>query len=118
MTDRIPCLSSVVRSDIHDQRVVEERVPLSPNMGVAPPISTGLLVDMNFETSIIETYRPPPWPVPYDVDLGHPMTPPVTRETVGNKTDTVAQARGAKSVESSTHSTSASAEKLEDLKQR
>uniref|UniRef100_A0A7N0VJA6 RING-type E3 ubiquitin transferase n=1 Tax=Kalanchoe fedtschenkoi TaxID=63787 RepID=A0A7N0VJA6_KALFE len=99
----------------YGQRVVEERVPLSPNTGVTPTMSTGLLVDTNLEISSIETYRPPPRPVPYDVDLGHPQTPPITRGTGGNKTDAIAQARGAESVESSTHSTSASTEKIEDL---
>ncbi|CAM8876673.1 unnamed protein product [Rhodiola kirilowii] len=97
------------------QRVVEERVPLSPNIGVTPAFSTGLLVDTNLETQTIETYRPPPPPVPYDVDLGLPQTPPATQEIGGNKNDTGAQAREPESGGSSIHSTSGSTEKIEDL---
>lgn len=36
--------------------------------------SAGLLVDTNLDTSIPDTYTPPPPPIPYDVDLGHPQS--------------------------------------------
>ncbi|CAM8879692.1 unnamed protein product [Rhodiola kirilowii] len=82
-----------------------------------PLFSTGLLVDTNLETQTIETYRPPPPPVPsYDVDLRLPQTPPATQEIGGNKNNTgSAQAREPESGGSSIHSTSGSTEKIEDL---
>ncbi|KAK1436246.1 hypothetical protein QVD17_02025 [Tagetes erecta] len=61
----------------------EERQPLSSSGGAA---STGLLVDTNLETSIPDTYRPPPAPIPYDVSVGPPRSPlNNSRETSGVK---------------------------------
>lgn len=45
------------------------------NHGTTIVLSPGLLVDMNLDTSIPDTYRPPPPPAPYDVVLGHTQTP-------------------------------------------
>lgn len=53
----------------------EERQPLSSNNGVPSALSTGLLVDTNLETSIPDTYRPPPAPIPYDVNVDRPRSP-------------------------------------------
>ncbi|KAK9276604.1 hypothetical protein L1049_006139 [Liquidambar formosana] len=71
---------------IYCRRTSEELVPLSSHHGAASALSTGLLVDTNLET--IDTYRPPPPPMPYDVDLGRPQTPPGAQEICGNKDDT------------------------------
>ncbi|KAL6333346.1 hypothetical protein AAG906_028531 [Vitis piasezkii] len=54
----------------------EEHELLSSRHGAASTLSTGLLVDTNLGISPPDTYRPPPAPIPYDVDLGHPQTPP------------------------------------------
>ncbi|XP_076910488.1 putative E3 ubiquitin-protein ligase RHB1A [Bidens hawaiensis] len=63
----------------------EERQPLSSSNGAA---STGLLVDTNLETSIPDTYRPPPAPIPYDVSVGPPRSPlNSNREASGVKQD-------------------------------
>nr|XP_043638623.1 probable E3 ubiquitin-protein ligase RHB1A [Erigeron canadensis] len=63
----------------------EERQPLSSNNGAASVLSTGLLVDTNLETSIPDTYRPPPAPIPYDVSAGPPRSPLNNREPSGIK---------------------------------
>lgn len=63
----------------------EERQPLSSNSGVPSVLSTGLLVDTNLETSIPGTYRPPPAPIPYDVNVDRPRSPLNNREASGNE---------------------------------
>ncbi|KAF8027633.1 hypothetical protein BT93_E0520 [Corymbia citriodora subsp. variegata] len=65
----------------------EQLVPLSSHHNSAPTISSGLVVDTNLETSSIDTYTPPPAPLPYDVALGHPQTPLRPQESTGRKTD-------------------------------
>ncbi|XP_034702567.1 probable E3 ubiquitin-protein ligase RHB1A isoform X2 [Vitis riparia] len=72
-------------------RASEEHEPLSSHHGAASTLSTGLLVDTNLGTSPPDTYRPPPAPIPYDVDLGHPQTPPAAEESCVNKNDTAVQ---------------------------
>ncbi|KAL6181898.1 hypothetical protein ACLB2K_048546 [Fragaria x ananassa] len=97
-------------------RTSEEHVPLSSRQG-ASALSTGLLVDTNLDTSIPDTYRPPPAPIPYDVSAERPQTPPVAQDISGNKSDatlhtttsdSVQQAPGDNPQETST--------KCEDLK--
>ncbi|KAJ9709393.1 hypothetical protein PVL29_001053 [Vitis rotundifolia] len=66
----------------------EEHELLSSHHGAVSTLSTGLLVDTNLGTSPLDTYRPPPAPIPYDVDLGHPQTPPAAEESCVNKNDT------------------------------
>lgn len=68
-------------------RASEEHVPLSSHHGATSALSTGLLVDTNLDTSVPDAYRPPPAPIPFDVSLGHPQTPPVTQEICGSKSD-------------------------------
>lgn len=97
--------------------MVEERVPLSPNIGVPPTFSTGLLVDTNLETQTIETYRPPSPPIPYDVVQGCVHSPPATQEICGDKNSAGSRGREPGSVESSTHSTTESTEKIEELEE-
>lgn len=36
--------------------------------------SSGLLLNLNLNTSVPDTYRPPPAPLPYDVVLGRPLS--------------------------------------------
>lgn len=71
-------------------RTSEEHVPLSSRQG-ASALSRGLLVDTNLDTSIPDTYRPPPAPIPYDVSVGRPHTPPLAQEISGNKSDATLQ---------------------------
>ncbi|KAF8379549.1 hypothetical protein HHK36_028989 [Tetracentron sinense] len=77
---------------------LEERVPLSSHHGAASTLSTGFLVDTNLETSIPDTYQPPPAPMPYDVDLGRPQTPPGTLENHGSKSDAAVRTTDSESI--------------------
>ncbi|KAL5749924.1 hypothetical protein ACOSP7_024527 [Xanthoceras sorbifolium] len=72
-------------------RASEEHVPLSSHQGAASALSTGLLVDTNLDTSVPDAYRPPPAPIPFDVGLGRPQTPPVAQEIRSNKSDAPVQ---------------------------
>ncbi|KAH7662906.1 Zinc finger RING/FYVE/PHD-type protein [Dioscorea alata] len=54
---------------------------------VTSSVSTGLLVNTNLDTSIPDTYRAPPSPLPYDVDLACPRTLLTSFENCGNKPD-------------------------------
>lgn len=36
--------------------------------------SSGLLLDLNLNTSVPDTYQPPPAPIPYDMVLGRPLS--------------------------------------------
>ena len=58
----------------HCPKASTEHELLSSHHGAASTLSTGLLVDTNLGTSPPNTCRPPPAPVPYDMDLGHPRT--------------------------------------------
>ena len=73
-------------------------MPLSSRQG-ASALSTGLLVDTNLDTSIPDTYRPPPAPIPYDVSAGRPQTPPVAQDISGNKSDATLQTTTSDSVQ-------------------
>lgn len=75
-------------------RVGEEHEPLSSHNAGASTLSTGLLVDTNLETSIPDTYRPPPTPIPYDSNLVvRPRTPPVGNREGNNKPEAAAAQR-------------------------
>ncbi|KAJ8432446.1 hypothetical protein Cgig2_027743 [Carnegiea gigantea] len=58
----------------HCPRTSEERQPLSAHRDGPSGSSAGLLVDTNLDTSVPDTYAPPPPPVPYDVNSGHPQS--------------------------------------------
>lgn len=88
----------VVNFFLQYPRALEEHVPLSSDQGSASALSRGLLVDTNLDTSIPDTYRPPPAPMPYDVVLGRPQTPPVAQEICSNKTDAAVQTTNSDSV--------------------
>lgn len=47
---------------------------MTSHNGAASAFAAELLVDLNLQTSIPDTYRPPPAPIPYDVVLGHPRS--------------------------------------------
>lgn len=74
-------------------------MPLSSHRNPASALSTGLLVDTNLDTSSPDTYRPPPAPVPYDVALGRPHSPPVAQEICSDKNGAVAQTTNSDSVQ-------------------
>ncbi|GMY30365.1 probable E3 ubiquitin-protein ligase RHB1A isoform X1 [Fagus crenata] len=100
-------------------RVSEEHVPLSSHHGSASVLSAGLLVDTNLDTSIPDTYRSPPAPMPYDVALGRPQTPPLAQEICSNKGDAAAQTMNSNSVQEivggNTQETLAECEDLKEL---
>ncbi|CAH2080176.1 unnamed protein product [Thlaspi arvense] len=64
-------------------RATEERVPLSSaHNRTSSAISSGVVVvDTNLETSSPDAYIPPPPPIPFDVAIGVPQTPPGNVET-------------------------------------
>ncbi|PWA72617.1 Zinc finger, RING/FYVE/PHD-type [Artemisia annua] len=53
--------------------VSEEHQPLSSRNGAASAFPVGLLVDTNLDTSIPDTYRLPPAPLPYDSNPENPQ---------------------------------------------
>ncbi|KAL3499320.1 hypothetical protein ACH5RR_038413 [Cinchona calisaya] len=81
----------------HYPRAAEEHRPLSSSRSTVSALSTGLLVDTNLDTSIPETYRAPPAPVPYETYVGRPQSPLANQESHGDKNETVQLAE--KSVE-------------------
>ncbi|KAK9698567.1 hypothetical protein RND81_08G113500 [Saponaria officinalis] len=80
-------------------RTSEERQPLSANHGVPSGTSGGLLVDTNLDTSDPDTYTSPPAPLPYDSDLGHPLTPRGNKDIHGSKSGTVSEIEHSSSAE-------------------
>ncbi|GFP91496.1 E3 ubiquitin-protein ligase at3g02290 [Phtheirospermum japonicum] len=52
----------------------EEHESLTSHDGVATVLSSGILIDLNLNMSIPDTYRSPPAPIPYDVVLGRPQS--------------------------------------------
>ncbi|KAG8391854.1 hypothetical protein BUALT_Bualt01G0230300 [Buddleja alternifolia] len=48
----------------------EEQESLTSHDSVATILPSGLLIDLNLNMSVPDTYRPPPAPIPYDVVLG------------------------------------------------
>lgn len=90
-------------------------MPLSSHRAPTSALSTGLLVDTNLDTSIPDTYRPPPAPMPYEVSFGRPHTPPVTQEIFCNKGDGEVQTTNSDSVEAAGGNTQDPSAKCEDL---
>ncbi|PIN18583.1 hypothetical protein CDL12_08737 [Handroanthus impetiginosus] len=60
----------------------EEHESLTSHDGVAT-----VLIDLNLNMSLPDTYRPPPAPIPYDVVLGRPQSPDETNITGDNFVD-------------------------------
>ncbi|PIN19682.1 hypothetical protein CDL12_07636 [Handroanthus impetiginosus] len=79
--------------------VAEEREPLSSHHATASAISAGLLVDTNLDTSVPDTYRPPPAPIPYETYVQRSPTPSGNRESSVNKTEEVLASANTESVE-------------------
>ncbi|CAK9141912.1 unnamed protein product [Ilex paraguariensis] len=77
----------------------EEHEHLSSQQGTVSALSTGLLVDTNLETSILDTYRPPPTPIPYESNVGCPRPPSGSQDNSGNKSDAAVQTTNTESVE-------------------
>ncbi|KAK7340275.1 hypothetical protein VNO77_20977 [Canavalia gladiata] len=48
----------------------EEREPLTSNDGTTASLNTGFLVGFDLEASMLDTFQPPPVPLPYDMVLG------------------------------------------------
>lgn len=72
------CCSSSQKYQLHGTPVyyycppaLEERESTTPRDSV---FSTRLLIDVNIDTSIPDTYRSPPTPIPFDVVLGIPQS--------------------------------------------
>ncbi|KAI4326927.1 hypothetical protein L6164_019442 [Bauhinia variegata] len=68
-------------------RASDEHIPLSSYEVPAPAFAGGLLVDTNLDTSIPDTYRPPPAPIPFDATFTVSQTPPLAQEICGDKTN-------------------------------
>ncbi|CAA2994141.1 probable E3 ubiquitin- ligase RHB1A [Olea europaea subsp. europaea] len=83
----------------HYPRVSEEREPLSSHHETVSALSTGLLVDTNLDTSVPDTYRPPPAPIPYDTHVACPHTPSRDFDSSGNKTEPAVENTNAESAE-------------------
>lgn len=75
--------------------VSEVRQPLSSRSGAASVIPTGLLVDTNLDTSIPDTYRHPPAPIPYDAN---PQGQPINQEGSANKNHPPLQTSNSESI--------------------
>lgn len=80
-------------------RVSEEHGPLSSHHGTISALSTGHLVDTNLDTSVLDTYRPPPAPIPYDTHVAHPHTPSQDRESSGSKSEPAVETTNTESAE-------------------
>lgn len=79
--------------------VSEEREPLSSHYATVNAPSAGLLVDTNLDTSVPDTYHPPPAPIPYETYVGNPPTPTRNQESSRNKTELVLQTTNSGTVE-------------------
>ncbi|CAA2957661.1 probable E3 ubiquitin- ligase RHB1A [Olea europaea subsp. europaea] len=86
-------------------RALEEREPLSSRHIAVSARSTGLLVDTNLDTSVPDTYRPPPAPIPYETLVGCPPAPSGNQEDPGHKVDVVRQATPPESIDTNSVST-------------
>lgn len=73
----------------HHPRAAQERQTLPSSHGTVSSLSTGLLVDTNLDTSIPETYRAPPAPVPYETCVVHPRSSLANPPGHGDKNETV-----------------------------
>ncbi|GAV76101.1 zf-RING_2 domain-containing protein [Cephalotus follicularis] len=97
-------------------RTSDEHVPLSSRHGTTSVNLTGLLVDTNLDTSVPDAYRPPPAPIPFELVLRHPQTPPRAQEICSDKTDAV-QTTNSDSAETAGCTTQETSAKCEELKE-
>ncbi|KAK4415919.1 putative E3 ubiquitin-protein ligase RHB1A [Sesamum alatum] len=75
------CCSSSRKLQLHATPVYyyyppssDEHESLTSHNGVATVLTSGVLIDLNLNMSIPDTYRSPPAPMPYDVVLGRPQS--------------------------------------------
>lgn len=61
-------------SDIQCSPALEEEESLTSHDVAASAITAGLLVELDLESSIPDTYRSPPTPLPYDMVFGIPQS--------------------------------------------
>uniref|UniRef100_A0A0A9CZM7 RING-type E3 ubiquitin transferase n=1 Tax=Arundo donax TaxID=35708 RepID=A0A0A9CZM7_ARUDO len=64
-----------------------EHEPLSSAFEGSSPASAIVAVDTNLDTSTPDTYRAPPAPLPYDVDLTVAEDPDLKKSDIKSKTD-------------------------------
>ncbi|GAB4834436.1 hypothetical protein Ancab_032692 [Ancistrocladus abbreviatus] len=81
------CCCCLSRRTEQYPRTSEEQEPLSLHGAASSSLSTGLLVDTNFETSIPDAYMPLAAPVPPVGDLRLPQMPSGTRGSCGSKNE-------------------------------
>ncbi|KAK4802455.1 hypothetical protein SAY86_000658 [Trapa natans] len=75
----------------HHPRTSEHQMPLPTYHGTTIVASPGLLVDANQDSSIPDTYRSPPAPVPYDAVLGYPQTLGGPNKATGDRSGTASR---------------------------
>ncbi|KAL8159974.1 hypothetical protein V2J09_001511 [Rumex salicifolius] len=69
------------------QPTSEEQRTFHSYNGSASALAAGFFVGLNLDTSIPDTYRPPPAPIPFSVLFGRPHSPLVTLGSQGRKLD-------------------------------
>ncbi|KAJ1295931.1 hypothetical protein BS78_01G260500 [Paspalum vaginatum] len=80
--------SEAVRAPVvYRQQNLEEHEPLSSAFDGSSPASAIVAVDTNLDTSIPDTYRAPPAPLPYDVVLAVPDNPGSDKSDIKSKTE-------------------------------
>ncbi|KAI4311758.1 hypothetical protein MLD38_036630 [Melastoma candidum] len=89
------CLSK----DLESPRASEEAEPLSLPHDSVPAVLSGLLVNANLETSVVNPYVPPPVSAPNNVAIYHSQAVAAALESGANKRDLSAQTTNSVSVE-------------------
>ncbi|WVZ73095.1 hypothetical protein U9M48_021443 [Paspalum notatum var. saurae] len=72
---------------IYHRQNPEEHEPLSSAFDGSSPTPAIVAVDTNLDASTLDTYRPPPLPLPYDVGLAAAENPDLEKSDIKVKTD-------------------------------